>query len=74
MMAVIEPLAVLPDPVHAEFQTLAKEQFSIASTAQSTVGGIHYELPVHGFLAVEEMAIQDESQRFVLLVIRLGDA
>lgn len=73
-MPVIEPLAVLPDPVHTDLEALAKEQLGVVAVAHCAVNGVHDKLPVHDLLAVEEMAPEDEAQSFVLSFVGLDYA
>lgn len=74
MVSVVEALAILHDPVYANLEPLAEEKLGAGTVSQLAMGGVRDKLPVHCFLAVEKVAVEDEAERLVLFVVRLGDA
>ncbi len=73
MVPVAEALAILTDPIDTNLEALAQKLFGIVSLSESPVHGVNDKLPVHRFLAVEEMAIEDKPEDIVLHLVASVD-
>lgn len=67
-MSVVKPVLVNLHAQHADQQSLAHESLGSAPT-ESAVHGIDDEMPVHHLVAVDEVAVKDEAESDVLIVL-----
>jgi hypothetical protein len=72
-MTVVEPVLVDLYPLHADLEAFPRE--GLASNAmETTMNSVDNEAPVHHLLAVEKMAVENESKGcklFVLAAVRV---
>ena len=62
MVPVTEPRCIYPNPVNAHLKTLAYNVIKRSISRVRKINCLHNERPVHGFIAIEQVALENESQ------------
>jgi hypothetical protein len=68
MVAVMKTALIHPDSINTHLQLLLYEMVKRPVSAIGKVDGHYGEWPIHRFIAIEQMAFQDELQDVFILI------
>jgi len=69
MMPMTKPRLVLLDALYTNGEAFTGEGFGSSARGEAAVDGVNDEWPVHHLIAVEEMAVEDELESGILVVL-----
>jgi hypothetical protein len=69
MMPMTKPRLVLLDALYTNGEAFTGEDFGSSTRGEAAVDGVNDERPVHHLIAVEEVAVEDELESGILVVL-----